>query len=169
MIYEDNDQKFSPQKISIPVFRPLMRVQTNQSAYKDAILKELEKYPLKESPLPAYLELSLTDYSTSGIEEIRQYLEELPIELINSYALTSTQNTEDEKEINITHIAEKSTPELFSLFLESFDLADNEKQELKKSFDFLLDEHFKEENSQEYAAPSDDNVQDFPSNPGEEK
>lgn len=120
---------------AIPIFRPLIRVESNYEQYKEDIKRSLNQFDLQESPLQAYLELTLKMESpTSGLlEEIRDFLKDLPVELINYF--TSIEKLEEKgPTLNINAISNKSTSELFDLYLNTFQLDQDKKQNLSKCF-----------------------------------
>jgi exonuclease SbcD len=123
----------------IPCARPLVRVESNYENYKEDIKKALEKYPLKENPLNAFLELTLKMESpTSGLlDEIREYLSDQPVELIN-YFSTIDRADDSGPRLNVDTVTSKSTPELFELYLDSFDLNSEKRELLTKSFRKLV-------------------------------
>lgn len=131
-------QDWDIQDIEIPIFRPLIRLETTYENYREAIKEELAKYQTLENPLKAYLELTIKMESpTSGLlEEIRDYIEDFPLELVNYF--TTIEKAEDSgPKMNITTITNKSTEELFDLYLGTFELSDDKKSLLKTSFNEL--------------------------------
>ncbi|MCF8060241.1 MAG: exonuclease subunit SbcD [Bacteriovoracaceae bacterium] len=145
--YEDNSD-YAPEDISIPCFRPLLRVTTNELEFQQDILAEYKKYPQGEHSLGCYLELTVQQKAPNRelLEDIRNFLKDFPIDLINFYALIK-EDLAEEKKINIQTINQSNTQELFSLYLNEHDLSDDQKKILKNSFSSLIQEQRDEKNA----------------------
>lgn len=140
---------FKWNKHQIPVFRPLIRIQTDSENFKKDIIKELEKFPTKEGPLAAYLEILLKGHNYRVLEEIREFISDLPVDLINYYG-EQIEEVEDFSGVNMATLTGKTTVELFELYLEKFQFeSEEEKSEIIKTFGQLLHEDFLEKTEEE--------------------
>ena len=77
------------------------------------------------------------------MDNVRLFLKDLPIDLINFYAQIKNDIKESNK-VNLQAINQKSTQELFSLYLEEHELMPEQKLTLKNSFSSLLQEQSEE-------------------------
>jgi exonuclease SbcD len=143
--YSNTSDEFIPEAVDIPCYRPLLRVLTDESNFKEDILEELKKYPQSEKGLGCYLELTIKQNLPNKdiLDNVRLFLKDLPIDLINFYAQIKNDIKEISK-VNLQAINQKSTQELFSLFLEEHELTPPQKMTLKNSFSSLLQEQSEE-------------------------
>lgn len=149
MIYEwdKSEDTFIKSPTEIPIFRPLIRVKTNKDSFKEDILKALSPYTGEkiqtESPLNAFLEVSIQSFSSLILQEIRDFISDLPVELLNYYGEALQEASEEnKKDVNISTLTGKSTKELFQLFLEQHEVEEDKKEELTKNFSQLLQEQY---------------------------
>lgn len=146
--WNEEENCFQNKSLAIPAFRTLLRIKTDRENFKEDILREIksstEDQTSLESPLNTFLEISIKNYSSVVLEEIRDFISELPVELLNYYADINLDEKVEKESVNMDAITDKSTSELFTLFLENSKLSEGDIKGLGKDFAQLLDEQFKE-------------------------
>lgn len=155
--WDSKTNTFTKNSVEIPIFRPLVRIKTTKENFKEDILRALAPFSAKEqkteSPLNAFLEVSIQSFSSLVLQEIREFICDLPVELLNYYGEVQQENTEEKKDVNIATLTGKSTEELFELFLEQHAMEEKEKKDLLQNFSKLLQEQYIEL----YGNPEEDN------------
>lgn len=145
LIHEIKDGILRTTEIENPLFRGLFRVSATKEDYLEKIIKLLKENP-PHFQIPHFLELEITAEKSSPYlaDEVRADLKELPIEIINFYTKLKNQ-TEKQSPLSLTEVSNKTTPELFDLFLEGKEIETNLKGELKETLKECLQEIENEE------------------------
>ncbi len=134
VIYTVDKELINYEWVDIPSFRPLIRAQFEI----DQLDKELSKLEIT-GKLPPFLELHILKspgLSNPKIEEIRLKVQEKGFELINLYSGHEDLEIEQGAQKEIQNLSLK---ELFSLYLQEYEIQEKERKQLKTAFDELQD------------------------------
>jgi exonuclease SbcD len=147
-LYEiENKDKINFNPIEIPIFRPLIKINSTPETWLDELLKEIKEWSPSENPLSAYVEISINfkKYKANYIDHIRDQIKDLPVELLNFFALYE-DNEEQEDTLKADTVKNSTITELFDIYLEQRGVTKEEQKKLTRSFqDILLDRNTEDE------------------------
>ncbi len=130
---EKGKSQYAPQ--SIPVFRPLIKITSTPEQWFEELLLELKKWGPLENPLKAYVEISIQfdKFIPNYIDFIREQIRELPVELLNYFALHQQDESESSM-LKVDVVKNSSLDELFDLYLTERGVDDCDRSSLSKTF-----------------------------------
>ncbi len=139
---DEKVKKIETQILPIPCFRALLQIEAKEDQWENLLIEELEKS--KEAKLPAYAELTI-HFDTprpSYIDYIRERISSYEVELLNYFHIVdqSKDDHRKEKTLNAQTIQSSRMDELFELFLDSENVAQEQKNKVKQTYQRLMEE-----------------------------
>lgn len=133
------DTKLEYQAITIPVFRPLIKINSAPDEWMAELLKAIKEWGPNENPLKAYLEISLmfSDVQPNYIDHVRDKIKDLPVELLNFFSFYEEEE-DQETGLNAQEVRSSTIEELFDFYLTQRGVPDQERGDLAQTFKQVL-------------------------------
>lgn len=142
LIYDIDEKSITPHTLPIPTFRPLIQLESTPSQWENTLHQKLKDIGDKKGLAP-FLELTLHFEvpSPSYVDKVREVLSTIDIELLNYYQIVDCNVRPDkEKTLDAKQVQSARMDELFDLFLANQELEKQCKNEVKITYQKLMDE-----------------------------